>query len=123
MTCDSWIYRNFWCPVADRLVAILPRSLAANNVTILGFLWTLIPSIWVFYEYNSTFTNPKGMSSLPLWMFAFQSFAYYMARLLDEMDGKQARRLKNGSICGMLVDHGCDGYSMGFFVMVLGKLF
>lgn len=38
------------------------------------------------------------------------------------MDGKQARRLKNGSILGLMVDHGCDGYAMGFFSLILMKI-
>ena len=38
------------------------------------------------------------------------------------MDGKQARRLKNGSILGLMVDHGCDAYAIGFFAFILMKI-
>lgn len=32
--------------------------------------------------------------------------------MLDEMDGKHARRTKNGSALGLLFDHGCDAFTV-----------
>lgn len=33
--------------------------------------------------------------------------------MLDEMDGKQARRTGNSSPLGLIFDHGCDAFSTG----------
>jgi len=44
-----------------------------------------------------------------------------MYRMFDEMDGKQARRTGNSSPLGLLFDHGCDAFSMGFQSMVIAK--
>ena len=86
----------------------------------------MIPAIWLFGSYGTNFTNPEDASGsqidIPGWMFLFQSVSYFLARLIDEMDGKQARRLGNGSILGLMVDHGCDGYAMGFFSLILMKI-
>ena len=38
------------------------------------------------------------------------------------MDGKQARRTKNSSPLGMLMDHGCDALGVSFLVLGVGAL-
>ncbi len=42
--------------------------------------------------------------------------------MLDEMDGKQARRTGNSSPLGLIFDHGCDCFSVGFQVMMALKM-
>jgi len=42
--------------------------------------------------------------------------------MLDEMDGKQARRTGNSSPLGMMFDHGCDAFSVGFILTITAKL-
>jgi len=44
-----------------------------------------------------------------------------MYRMLDEMDGKQARRTGNSSPLGLLFDHGCDAFSTGILCLVIAK--
>lgn len=58
---------------------------------------------------------------MPGWFFFFQGLSYFAARMLDEMDGKQARRLRNTSSLGLILDHGCDGFSMGFIILIFMK--
>jgi len=41
--------------------------------------------------------------------------------MLDEMDGKQARRTGNSSPLGLLFDHGFDAHSTNFIAMVVLK--
>ena len=41
--------------------------------------------------------------------------------MLDEMDGKQARRTGNSSALGMIFDHGCDAFSIGLFCLLCAK--
>lgn len=45
------------------------------------------------------------------WWYFYSAFAFLAYRLFDEMDGKQARRTKNSSVLGMLLDHGCDSFT------------
>ena len=40
---------------------------------------------------------------------------------LDAIDGKQARNTKSSSPLGQLFDHGCDSFSLTFFVLALGQ--
>ena len=39
--------------------------------------------------------------------------------MMDNMDGKQARRTKSSSALGMLFDHGCDAFVAGMIPLVL----
>lgn len=48
---------------------------------------------------------------------------YFMYRMLDELDGKQARKTGNSSALGMLFDHGCDSFSVGLMMMICAKMF
>lgn len=44
-----------------------------------------------------------------------------MYRILDEMDGKQARRTGNASPLGKIFDHGCDAFATGLQCTILAK--
>jgi len=44
-----------------------------------------------------------------------------MYRLLDEMDGKQARKTGNSSPLGLIFDHGCDAFGIGIQAMMFCK--
>jgi len=46
---------------------------------------------------------------------------YFCYRILDEMDGKQARKTGNASPLGMLMDHGLDAGSISFIILTLAK--
>ena len=54
---------------------------------------------------------------IPSWCFFFASLALFAYNTLDSIDGKQARRTKSSSPLGQLFDHGCDSFSMGFFIL------
>lgn len=66
--------------------------------------------------------NEPG-SPIPRWFYIIEAFCYFFYRMLDEMDGKQARRTGNSSPLGLLFDHGLDAFTMGFQTMVLAKCF
>jgi phosphatidylglycerophosphate synthase len=38
------------------------------------------------------------------------------------MDGKHARKTGNASVVGLLFDHGCDSFIIGFFIMIVAKI-
>ncbi len=73
-----------------------------------GFLLTLLPHFILLVR------NGFGMAHdpLPRWiafLFGFSLFTYMM---LDNMDGKQARKTGNSSTLGSLFDHGCDATNL-----------
>ena len=81
------IYVYFYNPIAKRLVEYLPKTLAPNLITLTGFLFTVIPFLYLFTTYGWNFTTPIGSG------FCYTNAACYLTyRMLDEMDGKQARR-------------------------------
>ena len=55
------------------------------------------------------------------YFFYFSAFSYFMYRMLDELDGKQARRTGNSSPLGLLFDHGCDSFSVGLQMVMIVK--
>lgn len=42
--------------------------------------------------------------------------------MLDEMDGKQARKTGNSSPLGLLFDHGCDSFTTALLTIMIMKL-
>lgn len=42
---------------------------------------------------------------------------FFLYRLCDETDGKQARNTGNSSALGLLFDHGCDSFAIGFVAL------
>lgn len=48
--------------------------------------------------------------------------SYLFSRILDEMDGKQARKTGNSSPLGLMMDHGCDSFSTGFHTLMMLKV-
>eukprot|EP01071_Lankesteria_metandrocarpae_P007304 Lankesteria_metandrocarpae@DN4640_c0_g1_i3.p1 len=83
-------------------VTWLPMNLAANVVTLVGFLATMIAfCLVVIYSKN-------GTQDAPAWTLVVSSFLYFAYQTLDAIDGKQARRTGSSSPLGTLFDHGCD---------------
>lgn len=107
----AWIY--FYNPVSRWLTDRIPESIAPNTITLLGFLHTILPAVIL---YTTIGTSLAG--DMPIWFLYLQAWCYFWGRMLDEMDGKQARRTGNSSPLGMLFDHGCDAFSVGAQVLI-----
>lgn len=58
------------------------------------------------------------IAHVPRWFCFLQAYAYFAYRMLDEMDGKQARRTQNSSPLGLIFDHGCDCFAMGLQTII-----
>jgi len=58
---------------------------------------------------------------LPNWMIFVIGVTFFLYRLLDEMDGKQARKTGNSSPLGLLFDHGCDSWTISFLSWMFCK--
>jgi ethanolaminephosphotransferase len=115
------MYIHFFNPFGNWLVNYFPESLAPNVITLTGFIFSITPFFVMVYLYSSHFYNPEGVEDLPAWLFYMQGVCFFIYRLLDEIDGKQARRTGNSSPLGLLFDHGFDAYSIGIVVLFFCK--
>ena len=115
----GYLYIYFYNPVATKVVSYLPETMAPNLVTLIGFIFSCLPFIVLFSFYGTKFSNEKD--GIPNWFFFLYAFCYFMYRMFDEMDGKQARRTGNSSPLGLLFDHGCDAFSIGFQCLTIAK--
>jgi len=97
--------------VASYLVTLLPEYIAPNLLTLIGFLFTVVPFCLIYMVYGISF---DGHDSLPKWLYVAQMLCYFLYRMFDEMDGKQARRTGSSSALGLIFDHGCDAFAIGF---------
>lgn len=102
------LYKWFYNPVATKLVSYLPDWIAPNLLTFIGFIHTVIPLVVLF-----CIADFDLVGEVPQWWFFFQAWCYFAYRMLDEMDGKQARKTQNSSPLGLIFDHGCDAFSTG----------
>lgn len=46
----------------------------------------------------------------------------FVYQTLDNVDGKQARKLQNGTPLGMIMDHGCDGLGIVFLSLGMSRV-
>lgn len=85
------------------LIEFVPRWVAPNLLTLLGFLALLF--VWA----ASLALCPLGLGcDLPPWLLLTAAGALLFYQTTDNLDGKQARRTGSSSALGELFDHGCD---------------
>ena len=101
-TNSSIYYKYVSGPLAAWLVDLLPRWVAPNVLTLMGFANVLIAYALVWF-YCPTFTEQA-----PSWVWIAVALLLFGYRTLDNMDGKQARKIGCGSPLGLSLDHGCD---------------
>lgn len=99
----SFFYNNIMSPFCNVLIEKFPTWLAPNVITLgafsLIFLMTYIVHIYA---------GNDGKGELPSYILVIAGILYYTYHILDNLDGKQARRTGSSSPLGLLVDHGCD---------------
>ena len=79
----------------------------------IGWLFSFVP--WaVLIGIGGPGFNNDPLRPIPRAWFFCQAVAYFLYRVLDEVDGKHARNTGNSSPMGMLLDHGVDAFSAGF---------
>lgn len=99
----------FW----EWAVKQVPLWVAPNLLTFIGWLFVIASyAIMLFYDY--TFKK-----TIPSWCFYFAFLCIFIYSTLDAIDGKQARRTKSSSPLGQLFDHGCDSFSVTFFLLAI----
>ena len=114
---DSSIsYKYCMSPLCDFLVQFFPKWLAPNVITVSGFFLNLL-----YFLITGYYTSFKG-GFVPPWACFFSAFCYLIYQVLDNIDGKQARRTKSSSPLGLLVDHGTDACTTFFITCGLGAI-
>lgn len=102
-TDNSILYRYFLSPVCNKLVLYFPEHVAPNTITCFGLLLVVIMNVLV-----NSYSGWDGNQDIPGYINIIAGLLYYTYHILDNIDGKQARRTQNSSPLGMLCDHGCD---------------
>lgn len=92
------ILNPFWL----QLTEALPKWLAPNLVTLLGFA-PMVLSFVLGWRASPDFSEP-----MPRPLAFFTGLALFFYQTMDAMDGKQARRTGSSTPLGQLFDHGCD---------------
>jgi ethanolaminephosphotransferase len=107
------MYIYFYNPIATKFVNYLPEFLAPNVITLVGFMFSSLPFFVLFSNFGTNLENDQERP-ITKWFFFLAAFCYFMYRMFDELDGKQARKTGSSSPLGLLFDHGCDAFSIGF---------
>ena len=116
-TDDSLLYNKCMSPCLNKLVNYLPRWLAPNLITIISLSFNIIAAYISWSDGGFDFS--LKLKSSTCFVIGFFQLVY---QLLDNIDGKQARRTGNSTPFGMLMDHGCDVFTNIFTAYNLSKL-
>jgi ethanolaminephosphotransferase len=108
----SLTYKYVLSPIAEWCVQnVTPRYIAPNVITLTGL-------VFMFIGYLATwFYAPLilgSMDTVPRWVFLLNAVSILIYQTLDNMDGKQARRVGASSPLGLFFDHGCDAVNSVF---------
>ena len=113
----SILYNKFLSPCLNKLVNFIPRWLAPNLITFFSLCCNIFAAIISYLDGGFDFSF-KLKRSTCLITGVFQ----LLYLILDNIDGKQARRTGNSTPFGMLMDHGCDIFTNIFTSFNLSKL-
>lgn len=84
---NGFTYVYFFSPLCEWIVEKLPETLAPNTITMVGFMFSFLPCVYIFAEYGTSFKNDPERP-IPSSFYLAQAFSYFMYRLFDETDGK-----------------------------------
>lgn len=101
----SYSYNYLWSPIAEQVLKITPPTWAPNTLTVVGLLIHTITTIILIMQ------GPFG-SNAPSWSLWLHGVGLFLYQTLDNVDGKQARKLHNSTPLGMIMDHGCDALGL-----------
>ena len=119
----SLTYKYVLSPLAEWCVQTLtPRTVAPNTITLTGLVWMIASYVAMWYYLpallltNNNDSNNQDNTDIvvPSWVFVLNAVAILIYQTLDNMDGKQARRIGASSPLGLLFDHGCDAINSVF---------
>ncbi len=113
----SLIYQNLLSPLAQSCVDICPAWLAPNVITLLGLLFSILALILTLI-FNPSLEAETG----PRWLHLVTAGCMFAYQTLDNMDGKQARKIGASSPLGLLFDHGCDSLNTGILLIPVASV-
>ena len=91
------------CSAPPRSPRSRARARSPNTITALGLALQVAAYCALVSTTGGGFASPA-----PAWAVACAAAALFAYSTLDNMDGKQARRVGASSPLGLLFDHGCD---------------
>ena len=100
---DSFWNTYILGPLNRTIVNIIPWSLAPNTITLSGQLLILSSAVFTALSLDIA-QREMPSSSLAI----YNASVIMLYQLLDNLDGKQARRTGSSTALGFLFDHGCD---------------
>ena len=116
-TDESYLYNKCLSPCLNRVIKIFPIWLAPNIITLFSLFMNIIAAMITYIDAEFDFS--KTLNPITCITIGITQFLYL---LLDNLDGKQARRTGSSSPYGMLVDHGCDIFTNCFTCFNLSHL-
>ena len=114
---DSILYGYCMSPFLNKIVVFLPKTLAPNLITFCSLMCNIIAFYFSVNDGGFDFSQPLKYSTC--YIIGFTQLFY---SLLDNTDGKQARRTGNSTPFGMLMDHGCDIFTNIFTAYNMSRL-
>eukprot|EP01029_Cantina_marsupialis_P018054 TRINITY_DN4103_c0_g1_i1.p1 TRINITY_DN4103_c0_g1~~TRINITY_DN4103_c0_g1_i1.p1 ORF type:complete len:337 (+),score=65.69 TRINITY_DN4103_c0_g1_i1:118-1128(+) len=100
----SKIYKYVLSPMAEKMVELCPTWLAPNVMTTVSFAF-----VWMTFILTVMY-SPNFDGTMPGWVCVACGQFLFWYSIIDNADGKQARKTKSGSPLGLLFDHGCDAF-------------
>ena len=94
---------------------LTPKNIAPNTITLFGFLLHVIFTIVLILQ------GPYS-SDAPSWALFCYGISVFIYQTLDNVDGKQARAIKNSTPLGMIMDHGCDALGLVFLTLGMARV-
>ena len=96
----SYLTKYIMQPYWSAMINLVPLWIAPNLVTLIGSSALVINTLIAYIYF------PYLQGSAPGWVYLSFAFGIQFYSLLDNLDGKQARRTQNSSPLGELFDHG-----------------
>jgi len=87
------------------MLLFTPESIAPNVLTVAGFLINIFGTLILCLQFP--FKSPA-----PTWTLVVYGLSVFIYQMLDNLDGKQARKIQNSTPLGMIMDHGCDALGL-----------
>ena len=113
----SLTYKYFISPLCEYIITYIPPSIAPNTITTIGFFLNIFYFILTTYK-----TGLKGSNEIPSYICYISALSYFLYNILDNCDGKQARKTNSSSPLGLLIDHGTDACTTFFVVLGFGSI-
>ena len=105
-TDNSLFYSKILSPCLNKLINYFPQSLAPNLITLMSFFFNILSFYITLMDGGLDYYSILSRGTC-----LFQAVAHILYYVLDNLDGKQARRTGTSTAYGMLLDHGCDVFT------------